>query len=111
MTTVFSVTATALATLGVPYAENTFRGDLPDVYLVYQLISSPADQHADDEETLRSFRIQVSGYSKTGLAALPNIDSAMKAAGFMKATMRELPFDPDTGHFGLTQDYILEMTS
>ena len=111
MTTVFEKVAAALEPLGVPFAENTYMGTLPDEYLVYQLISAPAQQHADDEETLRTFRVQVSAYSTDGLTSLPDVTGAMKAAGFRAGPIRELPYDRNTGHFGLAQDYIYVMTS
>ncbi len=111
MTTIYEKTAAALITLDVPFAMNTYLGELPDVYLVYQLISAPAQQHADDEESLRSFRVQVSIYSNSGLIDLPDVDGAMLAAGFQKGPMRELPYDRDTGHFGLALDFVTLMTS
>jgi hypothetical protein len=33
------------------------------------------------------------------------VESAMKAAGFMYETQRELPFNPETGHYGLAMDF------
>ncbi len=111
MTTIWEKTATALDVLGVLYAMNTYLGDLPDEYLAYQLISGPAAQHADDDETAREFRMQVSIYSTEGLADLPDVDGAMKQAGFQVGGKRELPYDRDTGHFGLATDYLILMTS
>jgi hypothetical protein len=111
MTTIWKVTRDALRVLDAPVAMNTYVGDRPDLYLVYQLIDGPAAQSADDGETLRAFRMQVSAWSTDGLANLPDIDGAMLQAGFKKGSMRELPRDPDSGHFGLAQDYIYLMTS
>lgn len=115
MTTIFEKVAVALETLGVPFAQNTYLTasgeELPTEYLVYQLISAPAQQHADDEETLRTFRMQVSAYSTDGLTSLPDVDGAMKSAGFQKGPVRELPYDHDTGYFGLATDYIITLTA
>lgn len=110
MITVWERTKTALTSLSVPCAANKFRSDtgheLPDLFLVYQLISSPPEQHADDQETLRSYRIQVSIFSRDGLINLPDVDGAMTAAGFMKGGMSEIPLDAETGHYGLATDYL-----
>jgi aminoglycoside phosphotransferase (APT) family kinase protein len=110
MTTIFEQIDDALATLNVPYAENLYlleTGDtLPDLYLVATLISGVAEQHADDDETARSYRVQISVYSHNGLVELPDVDGAMKAAGFVKGPERELPYDQETGHFGLALDYV-----
>jgi hypothetical protein len=111
MITIYEKTSAALTVLNVPFAMNTYLGNLPDQYIVYQLITNPAAQHADDEETLRVFRMQVSIYNKDGLINLPDVDGAMLAAGFKKGPGRELPYDRDTGHFGLAHDYIYMMTS
>jgi hypothetical protein len=109
-TTIFEQIDDALATLSVPYAENQYiqeTGDtLPDLYLVAMLISGVAEQHADDDETARSYRVQISVYRRNGLVDLPDVDGAMKDAGFMKGPERELPYDQETGHFGLAIDYV-----
>jgi hypothetical protein len=90
-------------------AANTFLAatgnELPDTFLVYQMISNPAIQQADDDETLRGYRVQVSYYSRTGLAGVPDIDGAMKTAGFTRLPGRELPYNEKTRHFGLALDY------
>lgn len=109
MTTIFERTSTALATLSpaIPYAMAPYKGDpLPDTYIVYQLIPSSAVQHADDEETEREYNMQVTVWDVNGLVSLPDVDTAMKAAGFMKSDQRQLPQDPNTGHYGLATDYV-----
>ena len=37
---------------------------------------------------------------------MPDVEGAMLQAGFKKSLVRELPYDRDTGHFGLAQDFI-----
>lgn len=110
---IWEITEEALDTLNVPIAANVLipasGTALPDLYLVYTLISSPPEQHADNDETLRSYRVQVSAYSRLGTAAIPNIDAAMLAAGFTRSGKRELPYSRETRHFGLAQDYIYLM--
>jgi hypothetical protein len=107
---VWSVTYTALVTLGLPMAEGVYLSasgaELPDRYLVYFLVSAPPVQHADNAETLRNFRMQVSAYTRLGLHGLPDIDAAMVAAGFTRSMQRELPYNTLTRHFGLALEYI-----
>jgi len=109
--TIFAIVDEALGTLDdVPYAEDIYlleTGEtLPDLFLVSTLVSGVPEQHADDDETARSYRVQISVYSRSGLVGLPDVDGAMKTAGFVKGAERELPYDQETGHFGLALDYI-----
>ena len=110
MTTIFERVATALGTISpavsfalAPYKSPT---SLPDTYLAYQLIADAPEQAADDAEMERSYLIQVSVFSRTGLVSLPDVDTAMLAAGFEKGSERQLPQDPQTGHYGLAKDYV-----
>lgn len=100
----------ALSDLGVPYAANAFipaTGNLlPDEFLVYWLVSSPPLLHAENLEDLRYYRMQVTVYSRTGLASLPDVDGAMVAAGFSKSAKRELPYSTTTRHYSLACEYI-----
>ena len=111
MTTVFEQASTALATLSpaIPYAPAQYvmanGADLPDTFIVFLLVSGSPEQHADNAETQRSYRVQVSIYSRSGLGTLPNVDAAMLAAGFRKNPERQLPFDQETRHFCLAKDY------
>lgn len=108
-TTIWERVVSALAPLGVPLAASQMlvgSGEsLPDLYLVYFLIDSPPLQHADNAEQLRNQRMQVSAYSRRGLAVLPDIAGAMTAAGFTHGPDRELPFDPITRHYGLAMEF------
>ncbi len=110
MTTIWERVGTALAGLGVPVAADVMisptGAPLPDLFLTHFLISSPPEQHADNDETLRSYRVQVSIYSRSGLDSLPDVDTAMKAAGFSLGPRRQLPYNPSTRHFGLALEYI-----
>ena len=110
MTTIFERVNTALNTISpavahslAPYKSST---TLPDQFLTYQLIDDSPDQYADDAETERSYLIQVSVFSRAGLVSLPDVDTAMLAAGFYKGRERQLPQDPQTGHYGLAKEYI-----
>lgn len=110
MTTIWEITEDALDGLGVPIAANAYipatGSDFPDVYLVYFLVSSPPILHGDDGEELRYWRMQVSAYSRDGLANLPDIDGAMTAAGFSRGPQREIPYSHSTRHFGLALEYV-----
>ena len=86
-------TQAALSILSVPIAANQMivaSGNLPDLFLVYQLVTSVPEQAADNNETLRSWRMQVSTYRRVGLSNLPDVNSAMKAAGFSAGPVRAM---------------------
>lgn len=107
--TVFSDVATALATLSLPYACGIYMvatgSSLPDVFLTYMLVSSAPRQHADDDETLEFERVQVSYFSRSGLASLPDVEGAMKEQGFMFARRFQLAYDQVTGHYGMGWEF------
>lgn len=107
---IWTITHAALTGLSYPLAANTMilatGADYPDEYLVYQMISDPPGLHADDLEKLRSYRVQVSVYSRTGMASIPaQVETAMLAAGFTRLEGRELPYNTQTRHFGLAMDF------
>jgi hypothetical protein len=109
MTTIFARVATALATLTpLPFAMGRMlmtSGDLPDQYLTYQLVTANPALHLEDREAARAYTIQVSIFSRAGLAVLPDVDGAMTAAGFTKGNWRELPQDAQSKHYHLAKDY------
>lgn len=108
MTIVFERTATALGTVSpaVNFALAPYKGDLPDAFIAYQLIGSPAEQHADGAETERSYTMQLSFWDKAGVPSTVNVDATMLAAGFQKGNVRQLPQDPQTHHYGLAVEYV-----
>ena len=110
MATVWELTKTALTALGVPMAANTYQAvsgvdNLPDLYLVYFAVSAAPRQHAEDAETLRTWRVQVSVYNRAGLTSLPDVKGQMVAAGFTRGPARELAYDIVTRHYGLALDF------
>jgi hypothetical protein len=109
--TIWEQVETALTPLNTPMAANRYivatNAALPDLYIVYQLVSSPPEQHADNVERERSYRVQVTAWSRTGLVGLPNISGAMVAAGFMAGPKRELPYSETTRHFGLVMEFVI----
>ena len=99
----------ALTALSVPMAANQYLtetpDDLPDQFLVFQMISDPARQHADNSEQSRLYRVQVTIYDRSGLDAIPDIEGAMWAAGFTRGPSMELPYNRQTRHYGLAKDF------
>jgi len=110
MSSIWEITEDALDGLSLPLAANTLivatGADLPDQFLTYQMISDPPAQHADNLESLRTYRMQVSVYSRSGMASLPaQVEAAMLAAGFMRMEGRDLPYNQQTRHFGVALDF------
>ncbi|GEM_PF-977444 len=111
MTTIFERVSNALGTIlpAVPFSLDPYLssdGNLPDTFLVYLLVDGSPEQHADDAEQERGYLVQVSIYSRSGLAALPDVDGVMTAAGFQIGSEHQLPKDQETGHFGLAKEYV-----
>ena len=110
MTTIWERTVSALTGLSVDMAANVMiqatADALPDQYIVYQLISSPPEQHGDNVERLRTYRMQVAFYDRAGLATMPAIPAAMVTAGFSKSMYRELPYNEITRHYGLAMEFL-----
>lgn len=83
---------------------------LPETLVTYQIIDQPNGAHADNRPGSTIHRIQVAMYSKRP-ALTQGADAAIKAvllpAGFLRVTGRDLPYAPDTGHYGYTSDYRL----
>jgi hypothetical protein len=80
-------------------------GDLPDSYLIYFVVDVSPVQHADDQETIRGWLVQVSVYSRAGLAGLPDVIGAMTTAGFTFVAGRQLDYDIETRHYGIAFDF------
>ncbi len=108
MTTIFERVETALGTISpaVPFAMAPYEGTLPDQFIVHQLLPSSAEEHSDNRETARSYTIQVTIWSKSGLVAIPDVDTAMTAAGFHKSDERQVPKEQSSGHYGLAKDFV-----
>jgi len=108
MTTIFERVETALGTVSpvISFASAPYKGTLPNAYVTHQLINSPAEQHADGVETERSYTMQLNFWDKAGIPSTTSVDAAMKAAGFMKSNIVQLPQDPQTHHYGLAVEYV-----
>jgi len=111
MTSIFQRVNDALATISpsilsaMEVFEQAGSASLPAQYITYQLIDGSPAAHADNTETMRTYRVQVNIMSTSGLAVLPNVDGAMLSAGFTQGPERPLPKDQDTGHYILSKDY------
>src|SRR5512139_264192 len=109
MTSIFERVETAIATLSVPYANQVYIPQtgtaLPDQFIVFFLVSSSPAQQANDTETLRGNRVQVSVYDRAGLNSPPDVDTAMVAAGFKRSAKNQLPFNQETRHYGLSLEF------
>jgi hypothetical protein len=109
--TIWERTKAALDTTGLDCAQSVYLSATaaarPDQYLVYFLVTAPAQQHADNAETLREMTMQVSLYSRTGFTdtLIDAVHNAMTAAGFTAGPRRELPYAEDTRHFGLVFEF------
>ncbi len=110
MTTIWERTYSALVGLGVPLAANRYLVEtldqLPDQFIVYSLISAPPEQHADNVEKSRTYRMQINVWNRNGLVGLPDIAGAMVAAGFGRGPIRELPYVESTRHYGLVYEFL-----
>lgn len=110
MSSIWEITEDALDGLSVALAANVMIREtneaLPDNYIVYQVISSPPVQAANDVETLRYWRMQVTYYDRAGLINMPAIEAAMVTAGFSKSMFREIPYNQLTRHYGLAMEFI-----
>lgn len=108
MTTIFERVETALGTINpaVNYAAAPYKGTLPNAFITHQLLPSLAEQHADNVETERSYTVQISLLDTAGIPSTTSVDTAMKAAGFHKSDMRQLPQDPQSHHYGLAVEFV-----
>lgn len=109
---IYTLIDNALSSLMVPYAAILYQTEtpgapLPDLFLVSTIVTDMPEETADDEEVSRFYRVQISVYNRAGLTGLPDVDAAMKAAGFKKSNTKELPIDRETGHYGLALEYTI----
>jgi hypothetical protein len=112
---IWEITQEALEVLNIPLAANVMitatKGVLPDLYLVYQLIDAPPILHAEDLEAMRFYRMQVTVYSRNTLSICMAVADAMVDAGFTRSSMKELPYNTETRHYGLAMDFIFTSDS
>ncbi|NJD02030.1 MAG: hypothetical protein FIA99_05420 [Ruminiclostridium sp.] len=111
MSNIYKRVCDALEPLGYPVREQGSYAkdeDQPETHITYQLIDAPNNSHADNSPTSTTPRMQLALYSRrpaTKQDADRLFKSVMLPAGFMRAGGRDLPFNPETGHYGYTSDY------
>lgn len=106
--TIWERVEAALAGIGIPVFGAALLesiAELPDAYIVHQLITSTASLSADNQEALRNVTMQVSYYTRDGFPPVPPIAGMMTAAGFRLGAERELPYSPTSRHFGLAMEF------
>jgi len=84
------------------------RGELPDAYIVYFLVSEPSALSFDGKEKSSIPRIQVSFYYRKK-SSLPTMMDTIKdyflSNGFVRAGSGRIPYQKDTGHYGWRYDF------
>jgi len=78
---------------------------LPARYLTYQVIVTSPEWHVDDKEVIRSYLVQINCWSQDGFENFPNVEGAMRAAGFYFQAARDMAFEDKTGHYGQSMDF------
>lgn len=109
--TIWAAVRSALAGLGLSVETNrriTQSGeDLPDRFLSFQEIAAVPEEHVDDHEIVRAHLVQINLWSRDGFENFPDVEAAMKAAGFLFQAERDMEYDKETGHFGQSKDFLL----
>ncbi|APM39398.1 hypothetical protein [Clostridium kluyveri] len=111
MDNIYSLVYNTLIQLGYPVKEQGTYIDtstLPETYITYFIVDNPTSSAYDNMLASQEPRIQVNIYSKK-----PSIKqsgdnlfkSVMLPAGFTRLGGRDLPFNPDTGHYCYSCDY------
>lgn len=110
---IYEICASAVASLGIPYAKGHYEPadgtqQLPDQYLVYNVIDSPGTSWADGAERAREYRVQFSYFTRDGalLNTVPDtIEAAVIAAGLTGGGWSDFPYDSVTRHEGVHADF------
>jgi hypothetical protein len=81
---------TALKEIGVPVRFQTYTGTA-DSYITFFTYLEKPEQHADDEERITGYYVQVDVWSKGNYTDLVNaVHEKMLAAGFIKQNFYDL---------------------
>ena len=105
MTTIFERVQTALSGLGVPVENGQIEGKLPETYIVWQVISAPVEQEADNKLISKLQYVQVNTWSRRGAVAYPDVETAMTTAGFDYESGRDLVYSETSKHYGYGMDF------
>lgn len=86
------------------------RGELPDTYIVYFLVSEPPASSADNRERASIPKVQISLFYRD-ISVMQGIpDKIIKEAvsqGFTRVNSGRIPRKNDSGHYGWRSDFIL----
>lgn len=85
------------------------RGNLPDTYIVYFLVSEPSALSLDGQEKSSIPRVQFSLFykDKKVIKNIPEkIIEAVIAKGFRRANTGRIPKSKETGHYGWRSDFV-----
>ncbi len=108
--TIWETVKNAMSGLSIPTAANVYippsGSALPDLFVTYQVLEEPSELSADNDESLKSWTVQVTIWSRAGLPGIPTLHQAMLDAGFHRKAGRELPYQQDTRHYGYAADYV-----
>lgn len=111
MIDVYNLVCTTLGSSGYPVREQGTYGpdeSLPDTHITYFIQDQSNESHADNAPTSQTTTVQVALYSRDpAIAQQANqiLKGILHPAGFLRAGGRNLPLDPDTGHYGYTSTY------
>lgn len=107
--TIWARVKAALSGLGLPVGNiRLFLASdkpLPERYLTYQVIVAVPENHVDDKEVIRSYLVQINAWSKDGFERFPDVEGAMREAGFYYQASRDMAFEEKTGHYGQSMDF------
>jgi hypothetical protein len=99
------------ASTGIPYdfkRNETPAAQLPDSYIVYFLVDDEGKTWSEGKETSHEPRVQVSFYykNKPDFLIYPDqIETAFVNAGFTRGPVGDIPYQPDTSHYGWRRDF------
>ena len=99
---------TALKGLGVPVRFQTYTGTA-DSYITFFTYLEKPEQHADDEERITGYYVQIDVWSKGDNTDLVNaVHEKMMAAGFTKQNFYDL-YESDLGIYHKAMRFIKEV--
>ncbi|RXI58987.1 hypothetical protein [Clostridium tetani] len=88
-----------LKPLGVPTRFQTYEGK-EETYITFFCYNEQGESYADDIEIATGFYMQIDLWSKGNLEKIKeNTIKLLKANGFIKRTIHDAPYEPDTGIF------------
>lgn len=88
-----------LEPLNVPVKFQTYEGE-ETTYITFFTYLEQGESYSDDLEDTTGFYVQIDLWSKGNLEKIKeNTIKLLKANGFIKRTVHDAPYEPDTGIF------------